>query len=63
MSHMVYSDHIAITSGDKSTTTRSKHFSMSRPLSSHPSHAAWHGDTQRENQQFGKIIPPLPSAA
>ena len=26
MSHMVYSDHIAITSGDKSTT-RSKRFS------------------------------------
>jgi hypothetical protein len=29
MSHMVYSDHIAITSGDKSTT-RSKRISMSR---------------------------------
>jgi hypothetical protein len=37
---MVHSDHIAITSGYKSTTTRSKHFSMSRPLSSHSSHAA-----------------------
>jgi hypothetical protein len=31
MSHIAYSGHIAITSGDKSTT-RSKRFSMSLPV-------------------------------
>ena len=40
MSHMVYSDHIAITSGDKSTT-RSKMFICAPPRCSiDPSHAA-----------------------
>jgi hypothetical protein len=40
MSHMVYSGHIAITSGDKSTT-RSKRFSNESPRCSiDPSHAA-----------------------
>src|ERR1700735_3367488 len=60
MSYMVYSDHIAITSGDKSTT-RSKRFSTSRPVA--PLIRVTlrdSSDTQRRNGQIRKSHPPLP---
>jgi hypothetical protein len=59
MSYMVYSDHIAITSGDKSTT-RSKRFSTSRPVA--PLIRVTlrdSSDTQRRNGQIRKSHPPL----
>ena len=63
MSHMAYSDHIAITSGDKSTT-RSKRFSTSRPVA--PLIRVTlrdSSDTQRRNGQIRKSHLPLPSAS
>jgi hypothetical protein len=63
MSHIAYSGHIAITSGDKSTT-RSKRFSMSLPVT--PLIGVTlrdSSDTQRRNGQIRKSHPPLPSAS
>ena len=60
MSHMVYSDHIAITSGDKSTT-RSKRFSTPHPVA--PLIRVTlrdSSDTQRRNGQIRKSHPPPP---
>jgi len=63
MSHMVYSDHIAITSGDKSTT-RSKRFSASR-LALHRSESRCVILATRSvaTGRFGKVIPPSPQLA
>jgi hypothetical protein len=63
MSHMVYSDHIAITSGDKSTT-RSKRFSTPHPVA--PLIRVTlrdSSDTQSRNGQIRKSHLPLPSAS
>jgi hypothetical protein len=60
MSHIAYSGHIAITSGDKSTT-RSKRFSMSLPVA--PLIRVTlrdSSDTQRRNGQIRKSHPPSP---
>ena len=63
MSHMVYSDHIAITSGDKSTT-RSKVTDESHPVAPQLSVTLRDSsDTQRRNGQIRKSHPPLPSAS
>ncbi len=61
MSHMVYSDHIAITSGDKSTT-RSKRFFASLPRLLHRSESRCVILATRSvaTGRFGKVIPPSP---
>jgi len=62
MSHIVRSDHIAITSGDKSTT-RSKVSDVSHPVA--PQHSVTvrdSSDTERRNGRIRKSHPRLPSA-
>jgi hypothetical protein len=64
MSFMVYSDHIAITSGDKSTTG-SQRFSTSLLVAPPLMRVTLRdsSDTQRRNGQIRKSHPPLPSAS
>jgi hypothetical protein len=60
MSHMVYSDHIAITSGDKSTT-RSKRISMCRlVVPVYESRCVILATRSVATGRFGKVIPPSP---
>jgi hypothetical protein len=62
MSHIVRSDHIVITSGDKSTT-RSKVSDVSHPVA--PQHSVTvrdSSDTERRNGRIRKSHPRLPSA-
>jgi len=62
MSYIVRSDHIAITSGDKSTT-RSKVSDVIHPVA--PQHCVTvrdSSDTERRNGRIRKSHPRLPSA-
>ena len=63
MSHMVYSDHIAITSGDKSTTGSKDSFGSRSDASGPASRCVILATRSVATVRFGKVIPPSPSAS
>jgi hypothetical protein len=62
MSHIVHSDHIAITSGNKSTTGSKVYFASRRDAPLRPVTQRDSSDTQRRNGRIRKSHPRLPSA-
>jgi len=62
MSHMVHSGHIAITSGDKSTTGSKVSFGSRRDAPLRPITLRDSSDTHRRNGRIRKSHPRLPSA-